>query len=203
MAKTIFYSIILIALISACSQASQPSSAQVTSIVQIPITVEVTRVVVETTPTHIPPKDVIGTIVAPVPTNQVGNLTGTYSQYWGQDGGCTLNAIHEITLEPFDKIHFELFCTVGAPSYNMGYVIATILETDNIAVYSHNSELANESCNIVFTFLPDGVDVSQLGEDFICGFGHGVYANGTYLLKSRDIPKLGCLNTNPDFNLCR
>jgi hypothetical protein len=111
--------------------------------------------------------------------------------------------IHEITLEPFDKIHFELFCTVGAPSYNMGYVIATILETDNIAVYSHYSELANESCNIVFTFLPDGVNVSQLGEDFTCGFGHGVYANGTYLRMSRDIPKLGCLNPNPDFNLCR
>jgi hypothetical protein len=76
--------------------------------------------------------------------------------------------------------------------------MAKILIDDNIAVYSPKV-FPDSVCSIVFQFDKNRVKVTQLGMDFDCGFGHGVYADGIYKridAKSSNFGSLewGCLN---------
>jgi hypothetical protein len=87
---------------------------------------------------------------------------------------------------------FELSCNRGAPSYNLGYAYGRFALANHIGVY-HVSYWSEGECNIVFTFETESVHVEQIGLDFDCGFGHGVYADGDYSLVDDRPPVLGCM----------
>lgn len=111
------------------------------------------------------------------------NITGSYGYDIDSkiDAGCWLM----VQKLPDDKIKFQLDCCRGAPSYNVGYISDIIALKGQAAVYE-NTELG--SCKITFKFLKNKIVVSQPGTD--CdSWGHAVYADGVYKLKSRKKPK--------------
>ena len=106
--------------------------------------------------------------------------TGT----WTRDGG-TLAVVDEA-----QGTRFQLQLSRGAPSYNMGFLEGSLKIDDGRATY----QSPDGECTITFAFARDTVEVNQeRGDDFDCGFGHGVYANGTYRRTSRKKPKLDLL----------
>ena len=86
-----------------------------------------------------------------------------------------------------NRIEFELNCNRGAPSYNMGIARATVDIKNGVAVY-RTTEFTGP-CELKLAFKGTRVVVSQTGSDSDCGFGHGVYCDGVYRLKSRKAPK--------------
>ncbi len=166
---------------TACSQIQRRPTQRV----QAPATVEVTRIVTDT------PLPVQLTSAAPA---RIGPLTGVYRWTGIAEGsGCVLNVAHGLADRPFDAIDFELNCNRGAPSYNMGYQRGAMAEENNIAVFTHYDKPSGETCNLVFQFSPDKVEVTQIGTDYACSFGHGVYAQGIYERVDSRLPQLGCL----------
>ena len=182
------------------------------TLVEIPVTVEVTRIVtqiaLEENEATVEVTRIIPQTVTQETNDYVGlvnneairlNHTGTYRLTRTEDSGCYLLVVHDILETPFEKMRLELACNRGAPSFNSGYALVEVLTAKNLAVYS--SEYGE--CSIVFEFLEDGVKVTQLGESFDCGFGHAVYADGFYQLIDIDPPKLGCMDPQgPDSKFC-
>ena len=62
-------------------------------------------------------------------------------------------------------------------SFNMGYAAGEAIIDGNIATFKPNDY---ERCEITLVFLPGKLKVVQDGTDADCGFGHNVYATGTY-----------------------
>ena len=110
-------------------------------------------------------------------------LTGTYVQSGRKGAGGTLL----VRRLDSNRIEFDLECSRGAPSFNSGVAHATIDVLEGIAVYRVTE--FNGPCELKFDFRGSSVVVFQTGEDFACGFGHGVDCSGTYRLKSRKPPK--------------
>ena len=78
----------------------------------------------------------------------------------------------------------------GAPSYNSGSFIDTLIYKNNMAIYT--DPVIDSSCKITFTFNKSGVLVKEEANDFNsgCGFGHAVVADGFYKIISRKVPIL-------------
>ncbi len=149
----------------------------VTERVQVTRVVKVTRVVMEVaTPTPTPIKP------TPVISAEQGIWSGTYSWYAANDRGCVLEVTHWKTLEPFQPADFHLSCCRGGPSYNTGEMSGRMLISEGMGAYSYVDEVSPREgpCYLVFQFEGDTVEVTQLGMDFHCGFGFGVYAFGVY-----------------------
>jgi hypothetical protein len=62
-------------------------------------------------------------------------------------------------------------------SFNMGYAAGEAIIDGNIATFKPTDY---ERCEITLIFLPGKLKVMQDGSDAECGFGHNVYATGTY-----------------------
>ena len=193
--------------IVSCKQSSNiPATVEVTPIAERSglVTVEITRLVEiqVTVPVEVT-REIEILITGAAPVNQQAtpkpaaniNYSGVYVKSNGKDfykdGGCVLSVIHEAVQDPFDNLSFELFCTRGEPSYNMGYTIDDILFENHLSKTAVWSSPWGE-CHLVFGFNEHEVVVSQIGHSFACGFGHAVYANGTYYLKDAAPPNLGC-----------
>ncbi len=125
----------------------------------------------------------------PVPSKRPegDKISGTYKVNKADGGECVIKVILEL-LAPFEQIDFELFCILGEPSYNSGGALAKLLFAHNMAVYA-----PDRSCNIVLEFRNDEIEVTQIGSDFDCGFGHAVYADGIYKLIDNKPPIIGCM----------
>ncbi|WP_454784573.1 hypothetical protein [Legionella sp. WA2024007413] len=84
------------------------------------------------------------------------------------------------------NISFELiypYMVNGELQANTGELSGVANIKGDTAVYS-SSEYG--SCMITITFLKPGMlSVNQEGSDADCGFGHNVYANGTYFKKKK------------------
>jgi len=114
---------------------------------------------------------------------------GTYATEKSSDGsGCMLKVLQQYA----DEIDFELSCSRGAPSYNLGYAMDSIPIEGNAAIYTV-SYSPGKLCEIKFEFQDASVSVTQTGEPFACGFGNAVYADGMYQLLDKGIPVLGCM----------
>jgi hypothetical protein len=84
------------------------------------------------------------------------------------------------------NISFSLICPYmvnGELQANSGELSGVANIKGDTAVYS-SSEFG--PCTITITFIKPGVlSVKQEGSDADCGFGHNVYANGTYYKKQK------------------
>lgn len=183
-----------------------PSSTQTPVIMQVPVTLEVTREVpvekqvlatVEVT-------RIVRVTATPIPTNtkapeemeevieKTTRLSGNYAfTTQVESQGCyltvenTLSRVPPESVAPYpyryiSRIHFQLDCCNGAPSYHLGSASGDIIEMGNAAVYQREDPLFDEACKLIFIFSDDQVTVYQIGESWECGFGHAVYANGVY-----------------------
>ena len=194
---------VLVGLLAGCTTSfSQVGPTQTPIIIERLVPVEVTREVIKE-------KIILSTVeitrivkvsATPQPTNtkepeeiidKSAKLSGNYAFSGNNDGqGChlkvenTLSRIPPKSVSEFpdkfvSRVYFELECSRGAPSYNMGSASGEIIENGNAAVYRYKTPYFEE-CNLIFIFSDNKVDVYQIGESYTCGFGGNVYANGTY-----------------------
>src|SRR5262245_15939061 len=135
---------------------------------------------------HTPLILLIVLLVAPISTlaktpqraKKPATLTGTYTLNFRKGAGGTL----QVRQFSPNRIEFDLDFNRGAPSYNMGFAHGTIEVNNGIAVYRVTEY--NGPCEIRFDFRANVVNIKQNGDDFACGFGHGVDCSGAYRLVS-------------------
>jgi hypothetical protein len=75
------------------------------------------------------------------------------------------------------KVQFDGIYMTLAKSPNMGYAMGEAIIDGNIATFKPPD---TERCEITLVFLRGKLKVIQEGSDADCGFGHNVYATGTY-----------------------
>jgi hypothetical protein len=78
------------------------------------------------------------------------------------------------------KVQFDLsheYKSPMGPMANTGTALGEAIIDGNIATFK---QAENPRCEITLVFLPNELKVMQDGSDADCGFGHNVYANGTY-----------------------
>lgn len=97
------------------------------------------------------------------------------------------NQVKKITS---DKIVMTFEVNKGAPGYNSGSFVGTLIYTGNMAIYTKPE--FNSTCKITFHFIKNGVKVKEETADFNsgCGFGHEVVADGFYKQISSKTPIL-------------
>ena len=111
-----------------------------------------------------------------------GLLTGTWERGDFEKGGGLLFLIDDP-----GGTTFQLQLWRGAPTYNMGWLKGQLKVKD--AKASFVSREGEWTCRIDFVFSGASATLRQVeGSDAECGFGHAVYADGTYVRKSRRKP---------------
>ena len=75
------------------------------------------------------------------------------------------------------KVQFDGIYMTLAKSPNMGYAMGEATIEGNVATFVPPD---TQGCKITITFLPGKIVVKQDGSDADCGFGHNVYATGTF-----------------------
>ena len=88
------------------------------------------------------------------------------------------------------KIVMTFEVNKGAPSYNSGSFVDTLIYRDNKAIYTDRE--ADSTCKISFAFDTKGIRVIEETADFNsgCGFGYAVVAHGFYRRISSKTPVL-------------
>ena len=139
---------------------------------------EATLLVVATLTTYIDPT---GTY------KYVGKTTVKNGEAYGYTGGIQVKKLSS------DRIVITFQVNKGAPSYNSGAFIDTLMYQDNKAVYTDVEE--DSTCKITFDFRKNGIYVDEKTADYNsgCGFGHAVIAKGFFKKISSKMPVL----TNP------
>src|SRR6266436_8532495 len=75
------------------------------------------------------------------------------------------------------KVQFDGIYMTLAKSPNMGYAMGEATIEGNVATFVPPD---TQGCKISITFVPGKIVVKQDGSDADCGFGHNVYATGTF-----------------------
>lgn len=75
------------------------------------------------------------------------------------------------------KVQFDGIYMTIMKSPNMGYAAGEAIIDGNVATFKPPD---TKRCEITLVFLPGKLKVTQEGSDADCGFGHNVYATGTY-----------------------
>lgn len=75
------------------------------------------------------------------------------------------------------KVQFDGIYMTVSKSPNMGSASGEAVIEENLATFIPPD---TQGCKITMRFLPGKLVVNQEGSDFECGFGHNVYATGTY-----------------------
>ena len=75
------------------------------------------------------------------------------------------------------KVKFDGAHATLKKSFNLGYAMGEAIIDGNVATVKPPD---TERCEITLVFLPGKLKIIQEGSDADCGFGHNVYATGTY-----------------------
>jgi hypothetical protein len=75
------------------------------------------------------------------------------------------------------KVQFDGAYITLAKSVNTGYAMGEANIDGNVATFIPSD---TQGCKITIVFLHNKLKVTQEGSDADCGFGHNVYATGTY-----------------------
>ena len=84
------------------------------------------------------------------------------------------------------KVQFDGVHPTAGGSVNIGYAAGEAIIDGNIATFK---PLDTERCEITLIFLTNKLKVMQDGSDADCGFGHNVFAAGTYRKVKSGKPK--------------
>jgi hypothetical protein len=75
------------------------------------------------------------------------------------------------------KVQFDGVYVNIVKNVNVGYAMGEATIEGNVATFIPED---TQGCKITMKFLPGKLVVTQDGSDADCGFGHNVYATGTY-----------------------
>jgi hypothetical protein len=117
------------------------------------------------------------------------NPTGTYTLSYEIEVKEVFGPFGEVRVKLLDgnKVAISLFVCRGAPNYNNGSFIDTLVYTNNRAIHKTEND---SSCAIIFTFKRNKVEIEQkqANLNFGCDFGQRVFADGVYDKVSNKIP---------------
>ena len=114
-------------------------------------------------------------------------ITGKYGYGPGADSGRT----GTITIFPNqdNTLLFGIEVSVGPPSYNMGALFDTLrVDASGHQAHFESDGYGEKGCRWHVVFHGDSLTIKTLDGANECGFGNGVYADGTYLLVDRTPP---------------
>lgn len=116
------------------------------------------------------------------------SLAGVYSNKKLEDaGGVGTLLIHPVASASY---FFSLKLNRGAPSYNSGHMFGKLLVKDSVAVYENDEfRVRGKGCKWTITFDDDVATIQTVDFENKCGFGNGVYADGQYLIESKEVPE--------------
>lgn len=115
------------------------------------------------------------------------NIGGTYSFGDNVEEG-PVGSVIVYPLTDNTALFFLDVCR-GAPSYNLGQIFGQMTIKNNIGVYDSKFDDDDLNCFIKFEFNSDQLIVTTSDGHDDCGFGHAVYADNTYKLVDKSIPK--------------
>ncbi len=115
------------------------------------------------------------------------NIGGTYSFGDNVEKG-PVGSVIVYPLTDTSALFFLDVCR-GAPSYNLGQMFGQMTIKDNVGVYDSKLDDDDLNCLIKFEFNADQLKVTTGEGRDDCGFGHAVYADNTYKLVDKSIPK--------------
>lgn len=92
---------------------------------------------------------------------------------------------HLALIQDGSNVRFQLQLQAGPPGYNMGILDGTFELKDGVGVYFSDD---NGPCQLTFTFKAKSVTIKTDPDQMECGFGNGVYADGTFPRSSTKTP---------------
>jgi len=115
------------------------------------------------------------------------NIGGTYSFGDNVENG-PVGSVIVYPQTPSSALFFLDICR-GAPSYNLGQLFGRMTIKNNIGTYDSGNDGNDFKCVLRFEFSPGQLKVTTDERCDDCGFGHAVYADNTYKLIDKSIPK--------------
>jgi len=125
--------------------------------------------------------------IEPQVSDNKSDFTGQYSFHDPKNGASSTILVEQLSEK---EINFALSVNMGAPGYNSGTIYKTkLFLNDNAAIYENN-EYGDCKFRIIFNDEKAIIEyISELpNSGFNCGFGHGVYVNGSYPKTDGNIP---------------
>ncbi len=93
----------------------------------------------------------------------------------------------KVKLIDTNKIAMSFYICKGAPSYNSGSFVDTLLYRENIALY--RDEDLQKACKVTFTFSKKNIKIQETANyEYGTCWGHGVIAFGSFKKTSYKIP---------------
>jgi len=92
--------------------------------------------------------------------------------------------------ETDSTILFYIDICLGEPSYNLGSLYNRVIIKDSQGLfYSNQFSYQNEGCKWLFAFSNDTLKIRTIDNQYECGFGNGIIADGEYIRESSTIPE--------------
>ena len=104
------------------------------------------------------------------------HIGGRFSYGIHPDSGRTGSL--DIYQESDTSLIFNLDLCRGAPSYNLGSQIGRIIKDNNQWIYYVNDDFLN--CKLEFIIFRDIIEIKTMEGFGNCGYGGGVYSDGSY-----------------------
>lgn len=133
------------------------------------------------------------------------NISGTYTISMSKSeekeagipkGESGYSGTVSIQLLASNKIGFCINYVKGYPGYHIGNIQGIAIPAEN-GKYTYSQDLAysepNQPCQLEFLFKNGKLELVQNSGDSACGFGAGVYVDGTYKKQSKTLDILNCL----------
>ncbi len=107
--------------------------------------------------------------------------TEKYSGLYSYGSNSAKGAVGSISLcaESDSTILFYIDINRGAPSYNMGALYGRFKLKNDSGIFYMKYDFAVKGCKWKFKFLKEKLIIETIDE-YDCGFGHAVYADGTF-----------------------
>jgi hypothetical protein len=118
---------------------------------------------------------------------KTAKYAGTYSYNWTNYSRPF--GFLEVYPESDTSLLFYIENGKGEPSENTGIGYGRIIKKKDSAIFYMVNRDFFMDCKLYFKFLNGKIIIKTCGNHFDCGYGHGVYSDGTYYLKNRKIPK--------------
>lgn len=77
-------------------------------------------------------------------------------------------------------ILFYLDLNAGPPSLSMGSIYGEVLINKGKGIFNASLEGYKKSCSLSFQFVNNKLIIKTVNNEDDCGFGHNVFADGTY-----------------------
>jgi hypothetical protein len=118
------------------------------------------------------------------PNLLTAKYAGEYS--YGKDIEKGIGTIY-LYPETKNTILFYIELHRGAPSYNMGSLYGRVKIINNKGIFYTKFDYADNGCKWDFTFTKNSLTIKTFDNEYECGFGNAVFADGTFKKRTNKI----------------